>query len=1003
MKINKLIYFLLTSLTCLLVNTAKAQPSWSVDAHQYMYSMTLTGKIFSDGSYSADVNDMVGAFINGECRGISNVKYIASVNDYFVFLMVYSNSPIDNVTFRIFDKSKNQDYAAKESAQFSVNGNLGTSVNPFVFTAANLNNQSDILSFSIPNQVGSTAIVGKTISLQEAWRINNLQGIVASFTLSPGARAYINGVEQVSGVTVNDFNSAVQYTVRSEDQLVSSLYSINISPANDVPTDILLSHSAVSENAGPALIGTLAAVTANPAETHVYSLFDGTGTSNQHFSIVGNQLSSSVNFNYELVSSYLIRVKADDLKGGVVEKNFTISVSDINEAPTKIQLVSIVTPALALVNTEVASLQATDPDAGDSHTFNLQIGDGLNDKDNWRFVVEGNKLKCRINVYFGKDDSYNILLKATDKKGASIVVPLSVATQDEGGLSNKSALMSFTINQQIGQTIFSGTNIYLQQHWSGNLSAVLANFTIPFGAKAYINLVEQSGGASVNDYTNPVQLIVEAADKSSTTYLIHVTATNDIPTDILLSSGNIPENAASTLVGTLLAVTENPKETHVYTLVNELGTDYDLFKINGSELQSVGSFDFESKSSYKIKVRADDQKGGIVDKIFSITVTDKNEAPTGISLSNSEFETGAAANTMIGYLTAEDQDVGESHVFSLVKGNGTNDDGNGLVKVSGNKLLLAQATNNITKLQWNILIKVVDGANASFEKSIIIKSRGINHIPVFNSKPATYVIQNQTYVYPIEISDIDGDVVSLKFENLPKWLNYNSELNLLTGSPGNAEVGTYSFTITASDNIAIVSQKVAILVLDINDAPEINYFIDNQTFITNKQNTFIIPNDCFKDPDAGDKLTYSVTMTNNSIMPAWLSFDSATRTLRGSPTKDAFGTYQLKVTATDQKLAKEWMIFSLNVSFPTAVINIEDSESFIVFPNPVRDVLNLKLPDKIGKALVQVLDVHGKMIQQTYLNEGEPQTLFLGNLNPGVYFVTSSDGKSRYVSKIIKE
>jgi hypothetical protein len=192
-----------------MVNMAKAQPTWSVDPHQYMYSMTLTGKMFSDGSYSADVNDMVGAFINGECRGISNVKYISSVNDYFVFLMVYSNSPIDNVTFRIFDKSKNQDYAAKESAAFSVNGNIGTSVNPFVFTAANLNNQADIVSFSIPDQVGSTTIVGKTISLQEAWKINNLQGIAASFTLSPGAKAYINGVEQVSGITVNDFNTTV--------------------------------------------------------------------------------------------------------------------------------------------------------------------------------------------------------------------------------------------------------------------------------------------------------------------------------------------------------------------------------------------------------------------------------------------------------------------------------------------------------------------------------------------------------------------------------------------------------------------------------------------------------------------------------------------------------------------------------------------------------------------------------------------------------------------------
>jgi len=138
-------------------------------------------------------------------------------------------------------------------------------------------------------------------------------------------------------------------------------------------------------------------------------------------------------------------------------------------------------------------------------------------------------------------------------------------------------------------------------------------------------------------------------------------------------------------------------------------------------------------------------------------------------------------------------------------------------------------------------------------------------------------------------------------------------------------------------------------------------------------------------------------------MPSWLLFDTATCTLKGNPPKDALGTYQLKVTATDQKLSKEWMIFSLNVTFPTIAINIEDSDRFKVFPNPVHDILNLKLPGSVEKNLIQISDLNGKVIKEASFSEGDPQTLFLGNLIPGTYFISSSNGKIRYVNTIIKD
>jgi len=69
-----------------------------------------------------------------------------------------------------------------------------------------------------------------------------------------------------------------------------------------------------------------------------------------------------------------------------------------------------------------------------------------------------------------------------------------------------------------------------------------------------------------------VSFIVEAANKSSTTYTIHTEVSNDIPRNILLSNSKVDENMGSALVGNFSTVTENPNDSHVYSLVEEHGT-----------------------------------------------------------------------------------------------------------------------------------------------------------------------------------------------------------------------------------------------------------------------------------------------------------------------------------------------------------------------------------------------------------------------------------------------
>jgi formylglycine-generating enzyme required for sulfatase activity len=77
------------------------------------------------------------------------------------------------------------------------------------------------------------------------------------------------------------------------------------------------------------------------------------------------------------------------------------------------------------------------------------------------------------------------------------------------------------------------------------------------------------------------------------------------------------------VVGTLSTTDPDAGNTFTYTLVAGTGdTDNALFNISGSQLRATASLDFETKSSYSVRVRAFDQGGLFTEKQFTITVTD---------------------------------------------------------------------------------------------------------------------------------------------------------------------------------------------------------------------------------------------------------------------------------------------------------------------------------------------------------------------------------------------
>ena len=55
----------------------------------------------------------------------------------------------------------------------------------------------------------------------------------------------------------------------------------------------------------------------------------------------------------------------------------------------------------------------------------------------------------------------------------------------------------------------------------------------------------------------------------------------------------------------------------------------------------------------------------------------------------------------------------------------------------------------------------------------------------------------------------------------------------------------------------------------------------------------------FSDVDVGDILAYTTALTGGGALPAWLSFNAATRTFSGTPAAADVGTLSIDVTADD--------------------------------------------------------------------------------------------------------
>lgn len=82
-------------------------------------------------------------------------------------------------------------------------------------------------------------------------------------------------------------------------------------------------------------------------------------------------------------------------------------------------------------------------------------------------------------------------------------------------------------------------------------------------------------------------------------------------------------------------------------------------------------------------------------------------------------------------------------------------------------------------------------------------------------------------------------------------------------------------------------------------------------------------------------------------------------------------------------------------------VNEVSANAIHVYPNPVKDFIEIDLPEGTTTATVTITDITGKQIQVTEYQKGQP--LYLGGLPHGLYIASIHSTKGVYVKKLVKE
>ncbi len=215
------------------------------------------------------------------------------------------------------------------------------------------------------------------------------------------------------------------------------------------------------------------------------------------------------------------------------------------------------------------------------------------------------------------------------------------------------------------------------------------------------------------------------------------------------------------------------------------------------------------------------------------------------------------------------------------------------------------ATTNVGSYP-NVTITVSDGALSASLPAFSITVIANNSPPDISGEPPTEVLAGQAYRFRPTAVDPDGQTLTFAAVNKPKWSTFSSSTGRLSGTPTEADAGTYpNVVISVTDGAAQDSLPPFTIVVDVPNSPPV-ISGSPATSVTVGQAYSFTPT--ASDPDGQ---TLGFTIANK---PSWAAFNSSTGRLSGTPAAADAGTYSgIAITVSDGTDSASLASFTLTV------------------------------------------------------------------------------------------
>ena len=267
-------------------------------------------------------------------------------------------------------------------------------------------------------------------------------------------------IAQLTFVPAANASGSASFTFSVQDSagafaVSPSTMTIDVTPVKDAPTEIILSANSLAENqvvGGGVKVGDITII--DPDTTGNNNTLSVSDTSN--FEIRDNALYfKGASLDFETTPSYSVTITATDGQL-ITARDFTINVTNVNEAPTNItlsatRLTENVTVGNGIV---VGTIGIDDPDAsGNVNALSLTGTDADS------FEIRGNQLVFKGNAAnFETNPSYNIGIVSTDGELVT-TVPFVITVDDVNeapefiALNNQQAILENTTTDVVVGTI----------------------------------------------------------------------------------------------------------------------------------------------------------------------------------------------------------------------------------------------------------------------------------------------------------------------------------------------------------------------------------------------------------------------------------------------------------------------------------------------------------------------------------------------------------------------